>query len=78
MTQLAELRSDLVIAAGEVARLRAFLAAIAEQAEMREGQGGREREKLAAIRSLASDAADLTAPVPGRVAQLWNEQVEGL
>lgn len=74
MTTTAQLRSDLDLASEEIARLRAFLAAIEEQAGARYFPESR----LATIRSLARDAADPTAPVPGRVAQLWNEQVEGL
>lgn len=69
MSALAECREDRRIAAEEVARLRAFMRAIAKAADAL----GDAEARLAAIRSLAADAEDLTAPVPGRVAQLWRE-----
>lgn len=79
MTTVADLRHDLELAAAEVARLRAFLAAIEEMAaDGLADQPWARPLALLAIHSLARDAADPTAPVPGRVAQLWNEQVEGL
>lgn len=82
MSKLAECRRDRELAAEQIARLSAFLAAIEEQATeladvaLDDLPGLLHRARM--IRDLTRDATDPEAPVPGRAAQLWHEQVDGL